>query len=150
MVGYRKCSQDLGVVKSDVLSLACLLPVPWYWEILRSLYFDYPMVSNLSTGQFSLLSDKQTQALCALVLVWSSSSYIITTMVFFQSTISALRFTIEGVHRGCNLTSLLRLISQVQAFYKPLDLAESLYRDDILPYPNPSTVAKEGMEIELK
>lgn len=47
LIGYRKCSQDLGVVKSEVITLACLLPVPWYWAVLRSMFFEYPMVSAL-------------------------------------------------------------------------------------------------------
>lgn len=95
-------------------------------------------------------SDMRIKALCALLLVLNSSSHILTTLVFFQSLTSTLRFTIEGVRRGCSLASLSQLLSQAQALYKPLDQTKSLQQEGVFPYPSPPASPREGMEIELK
>ncbi|KXN84524.1 Lipid A export ATP-binding/permease protein MsbA [Leucoagaricus sp. SymC.cos] len=125
---YEKCSNDLGIVKCDVISLACFLPPPWYWTVLRSLFLEYSM------------------ALCALLLVWNSSLYIITTSIFFQSATNSFAHTIECLRREFNQRAMSQLLAQSQTLYRHLDETGNYQRE--LTFYSPPT--QGGMEIELK
>ncbi|KAF5358132.1 hypothetical protein D9756_001167 [Leucocoprinus leucothites] len=126
---YRKCSSNLGVVKSDVITLACVLPPSWYWAVLRSLVLDYPM------------------ALCALILPWSSSPFLITTIVFFQSVTNVLGRTFERLQRVFDQRSISQLLAHAQALYRPLDQRNESQRKTV-QYSPPGV--KKGMDFHVR
>ncbi|KAJ3566900.1 hypothetical protein NP233_g6709 [Leucocoprinus birnbaumii] len=125
---YRKCSNKLGVVKSDVITLACILPPPWYWTFLRNLLFEYPL------------------AFCTLLLLWNNSPFLVTTIVFFQYGTSALARSFQCLRRSFEPRSISQLLGQAPALYKPLDQGLKKRGRELIEY----STSKAGMDLRLR
>ncbi|KAF9460641.1 P-loop containing nucleoside triphosphate hydrolase protein [Collybia nuda] len=128
---FKRTSDELGPIKSDLFNLACSIPPPWYWVIARAIVVDYSL------------------ALYACVFAWSPTPSSVATIAFLQHATALLRQSVDATQCGMNSTTIWDTMNRIRVFYEVVDRGTIDEPSTNLPYPNDKS-SLEGMSISFR
>ncbi|KAJ3512181.1 hypothetical protein NMY22_g15410 [Coprinellus aureogranulatus] len=140
---YRTTSEALGSVKSNLLTLACSLPPPWYWSQVQTLIADYPMILLQGLYMFFNIRSLTTASLVSVAV--------------FQYGINSLTKAVDALRNGQYSDSITGTMRNARRFMKSIggdaarsEDASAAVGVQVRPLIYPNLGTSKGMHLYLK
>ncbi|KAF9524460.1 P-loop containing nucleoside triphosphate hydrolase protein [Crepidotus variabilis] len=100
---YDRLSDQLGVFNTDVWTLSWGIPAPWYWDLMRTFAFSYPLALYVAIAMITGIPSK------------------VSSIAVYQYALVTLRTSIDLYMSNTGRESIPQILTRVQEFYELLD-----------------------------